>query len=155
MKQYFNHFLIILIVGIFSGCAYFQKKDEPPPLPPIEETKPPLTMKGDYFKSFPWSDLAKPRKDGNDPDARVYTIKEGETLETLASNYMGDPGMAGGLANYNELISPTDVKTGDKIVVPNPIVGVSSKIMIKSKGDKDFGEPRISALNSRRATSTS
>jgi len=129
-------------MGLIAGCAYFQTKDEPPPLPPIEETKPPLTLQGDYFKAFPWTELAKPLKDGNDPDTFVYTVKESETLETVAEKNMGDPALASGLASYNELTSPTDVPVGEKIVIPYPIIGVSSQIMVMEKGGKDFGPPQ-------------
>jgi LysM repeat protein len=135
-------FLLIVITALMTGCAYFQKKDEPPPLPPIEETKPPLTMKSDYFKSYPWGQLPKPRKDGNDPDTTTYTVKEGETLESVAENLMGDPSLAAGLASFNDLSSPSSVKSGEKIVIPYPIIGVNSEIMVKSKGESDFGTPR-------------
>jgi hypothetical protein len=125
-----------------AGCAYFQKKDEPPPLPPIEETKPPLTLKGDYFKAFPWNELAKPVKDGNDPDTFVYIAKEGDSLESIAEKNMGDPALASGLAAYNGLSSPKSVTPAEKIIIPYPIIGVSSQIMVKSKGDKEFAKPQ-------------
>jgi hypothetical protein len=133
--------VVALAVGLLAGCSYFQKKDEPPPLPPIEETKPPLKLKSDYFKTFPWTALSKPRKDGNDPDTIVYTFKEGDTLESVAEKEMGAAGLASGLADYNELSSPTSAPVGDKIVIPRPIIGVSSHIKIKQKKDKNFGLP--------------
>ncbi|MCX5860801.1 MAG: LysM peptidoglycan-binding domain-containing protein [Desulfomonile sp.] len=142
MKQPVTLFAIVLVFCLMTGCAYFQKKDEPPPLPPIEETKPPLSIKSDHFKAYPWAALAKPRKDGNDPDTITYTVKEGDTLEIVAENMMGDPGLSVGLASFNELSSPSGAKTGDKIVIPNPIIGVSGQMRIKSKGEKDFGEPK-------------
>ena len=133
---------LFIILGLISGCAYFQKKDEPPPLPPIEETKPPLSMKGEYFKAYPWAALAKPRKDGNDPDTTTYTFKEGDTLDSVAEKRMGDAGLASGLAAYNEISPSSKVPAGDKIVIPNPIIGISSQIMVKSKGDREFGAPQ-------------
>lgn len=142
MKRPLCFVATILTLGLITGCAYFQKKDEPPPLPPIEETKPPLSLKSSHFKSFPWEGLAKPRKDGNDPDTISYTMKDGDTLEIVAENMMGDPGLAGGLATFNELSFSAGARVGDKIVIPNPIIGVSSQVMIKSKGDRDFGEPK-------------
>jgi len=141
MKRSLILSLVVLILGMISGCSYFQKKDEPPPLPPIEETKPPLTMKSDYFKAFPWGELPSPKKDGNDPDTETYTLKEGETLEQVAESRMGDPNLAERLANYNELTAASEAKPGDKIVIPNPIIGVVSQIRIKGKKDKDFGNP--------------
>jgi hypothetical protein len=138
MKRSLVPFLV-LILGLMTGCNYFQKKDEPPPLPPIEETKPPLKMKGEFFKAFPWSDLAKPRKDGNDPDTSLYTIKEGDTLDSVAEKEMGSPGLATALAEFNEISSPSSVSTGDKVVIPNPVIGVSSQLKVKGKGDKNFG----------------
>jgi hypothetical protein len=141
MKRPFLALAVVLILCVLGGCGYFQKKDEPPPLPPIEETKPPLTMKGDYFKSYPWDALPKPRKDGNDPDTSLYTVKDGDTLEKIAEKEMGNAALAGGLTAYNEL-TPPRVSAGDKVVIPNPIIGMSSQIMVKSKGDKEFGPPK-------------
>jgi hypothetical protein len=141
MKPKTTILLGALIIGLFAGCTYFQPKDEPPPLPPIEETKPPLKMQGSYFKSFPWDALPKPLKDGNDPDTFMYTVKEGETLETVAEKNMGNPDLAAGLARYNGLSSAGDVHPGDIIVIPNPIFVVKSQIMVKKKGEKEFSGP--------------
>jgi LysM repeat protein len=124
-----------------AGCTYFQPKDEPPPLPPIEETKPPLKLHGSQFKSFPWDELPKPLKDGNDPDTFVYTVKKGETLKDVAEKNMGDPSLAAGLASYNGLSSP-DVSEGEKIVIPDPIIGVVARILVKRKGAKEFSGPK-------------
>lgn len=142
MKRPFIAFLIVLVVGLFTGCAYIQKKDEPPPLPPIEETKPPLTMKAKYFEAFPWDDLAKPRKDGNDPDTFTYTVKEDDTMDKISESQMGNAGLAKGLAAYNELPSAQKVSVGEKLVIPDPIIGISSQVMVKSKGEKVFGPPQ-------------
>jgi LysM repeat protein len=142
MKRRVIPSFIILILGLTAGCTYFTKKDEPPPLPPIEETKPPLKTKAEYFKSFPWSALAKPKKDGNDPDTSLYTFKEGDTLESVAEKEMGARGMAAQLAEFNDLTSPSSVTTGDKIVIPNPFIGVNSQIEVKAKKEKEFGPPQ-------------
>jgi hypothetical protein len=141
MNRFLSFLVIVLVFALFTGCAYFQKKDEPPPLPPIEEVKPPLTMKSEYFKTFPWSELQSPKKDGNDPETTTVTVKEGETLDGIAESMMGNPSLAGGLATFNKLSSPNSISPGEKVVVPYPIIGVSSQIMIKSKGSKDFSEP--------------
>ncbi|HMK36462.1 MAG TPA: hypothetical protein VK463_15420 [Desulfomonilaceae bacterium] len=141
MKRPLVSFFVILVVGLVSGCAYFQKKDEPPPLPVIEETKPPLKLKGEYFKEFPWSDLAKPRKDGNDPDTRTYTAREGDTFQSIAENEMGDPALGAKLASFNDASDMTKPAAGEKIVIPNPIVGMSSQIEVKHKGEKQYGPP--------------
>src|SRR5208283_71163 len=93
---------LFIILGLITGCAYFQKKDETPPLPDIIEPKPPLTMKGEYFKAFPWDALDKPRKDGIDPDTTTYTFEKGDTLDSVAEKTMGDPRLASDLAKYNE-----------------------------------------------------
>jgi hypothetical protein len=134
-------FTLILAVGLTTGCSYLQKKDEPPPLPPIEEPKPPLKMKSEYFNSYPWDELSKPLKSG-DPDTWTYTLKEGDTLETVAQKQMGDAAMADKLAAQNELPSPSSAVPGDKVVIPYPIIGVSSQIMVKHKGEKQFGAPQ-------------
>ncbi len=150
MKRSFLFVLGVFIVGIISGCAYFQKKDEPPPLPPIEEVKPPLTMKGEYFNSFPWSSLQSPKKDGNDPETITVTVKDGDTVESIAESMMGSAGMAPGLAAYNKLSSSATLTPGDKVVIPNPIIGVSSKISVKNKGQKEFGDPENMGVSFRK-----
>ncbi|MBM4328896.1 MAG: hypothetical protein FJ118_17245 [Deltaproteobacteria bacterium] len=133
--------IAIITVGTMIGCAVFQKKDEPPPLPPIEETKPPLSLKGEHFKSYPWDQLPKPLKDGNDPDTFVYTAKASDTIDSIAEKNMGDATLAPGLASYNQLSPSTEIKAGEKIVIPYPIIGVSSQLALKRKGDKQFGDP--------------
>jgi hypothetical protein len=142
MKRSCTILLGVLILGLIAGCTYFQPKDEPPPLPPIEETKPPLKMQGSLFKSFPWDELPKPLKDGSDPDTFMYTVKKGETLEDVAEKTMGDPALATGLASYNGLSSPKNVPEGEKLVIPFPIIGVSSQILVKGKGSKEFSGPK-------------
>lgn len=142
MRRFLSLLSVLAVCAFFSGCAYFQKKDEPPPLPPIEEVKPPLTSKSEYFKNFPWSELQSPKKDGNDPDTMTVTVKEGETLDTIAESMMGSASLASGLAAYNKLSNPNDITPGEKIVVPYPFIGVISQIMVKPKGDKDFSETR-------------
>ncbi len=142
MKRSFLLLLGLFILAVLSGCAYFQKKDEPPPLPPIEEVKPPLSLKGDHFNSFPWTALQSPKKDGNDPDTITVTVKDGDTLESITESMMGSAGMAPGLAAFNKLSSSASLSSGDKVVIPNPIIGVSSKITVKSKGSKEFGDPQ-------------
>ena len=142
MKRTYVILFIVFVLGLMAGCSYFQKKDEPPPLPPIEETKPPLSMKGDYFKSFPWDELPKPLKDGNDQDTMVYTVKEGENLEEVAEKTMGDRAVASGLASFNDLSSPMSVSAGEKLIIPYPIIGVSSQIVVKEKGQREFSEPK-------------
>jgi hypothetical protein len=138
MKRPLVIFLIILVPGLITGCAYLQKEDKPPPLPPIEETKPPLSMKSDYFKAYPWSALSKPHKDGNDPDTTTYSVKEGDTLDKIAENVMGDASLAAALASYNDLLPTSKISTGDKVVIPNPIIGLSSQMWVKGKKEKDF-----------------
>lgn len=142
MKRSFLFLLGLFILAGLPGCAYFQKKDEPPPLPPIEEVKPPLSLKGDHFNSFPWTALQSPKKDGNDPDTITVTVKDGDTLESITESMMGSAGMAPGLAAFNKLSSSASLSSGDKVVIPNPIIGVSSKITVKSKGSKEFGDPQ-------------
>ena len=77
--------------------------------------------------------MAKPKKDGNDPDTTLYTFKEGDTLESVAEKEMGARGMSAQLAEFNDLSSPSSVATGDKIVIPNPFIGVNSQIEVKAK----------------------
>lgn len=144
MKRRVIPSFIILILGLTAGCTYFTKKDEPPPLPAIEEPKPVsrLTIKGDYFKEFPWDELPKPRKDGSDPDATWYSFEKDDTLESVAEKEMGDPGQAAKLAKFNDLSGTEKVASGEKIVIPNPFIGVESQIQVKAKKAKTFGEPQ-------------
>ncbi len=130
--------------GFFSGCAIVPSKpDEVPPLPKIEEPKPPppLTLKGSHFQAFPWDEI-KLRKDGTDPDTTVYTFTHDDTLDKVAEARMGDSALAVGLARFNEIIDANSIKEGDKIIIPDPIVGVQSRLVVKGKGDKEFGEPQ-------------
>lgn len=142
MRRRLVLFLIILIPGLIAGCAYLQKEDIPPPLPPIEEPKPPLSMKSDYYKSYPWSSLSKPRKDTSEPDTTTYSVKEGDTLEKITENVMGNASLAPDLAKYNDLLPTSKISTGDKLVVPNPIIGVSGQMWVKGKKDKDFAQAK-------------
>lgn len=134
--------LSTISIGLICGCAMFSKPEPPPPLPPIEEPKPPpLKMKSDYFKAFPWGELAKPSKDGNDKDSKLYTIKEKDTFESIALKQMGDKRLGRFLATYNQM-SQDDAKPGEKIVIPNPIIGMSCQLQVKVKGKKRFGDPQ-------------
>lgn len=47
-----------------------------------------------------------------------YTVKDGETMSTLAQRFLGDPMRSYALARYNGLSSPTAVKTGDVLQIP-------------------------------------
>lgn len=142
MKQLSIAFLVALVIGLVGGCAYFSPKDEPPPLPPIEDVKPPLTLKKDHFEAYPWDELAKPKKDGNDPDTFMYTVKEDDTLESIAEKNMGNAAMAADLASYNELTPGKNPPPGEKLVIPDPILGVKSGILVKAKGEKEFSGPQ-------------
>jgi hypothetical protein len=136
--------LVLLTWSLFSGCALVPKPDDPPPLPKVEEPKPtpPLTLKGDHFKAFPWDELPKMRKEGTDPDTTVYVCRSDESLDKVAEEQMGDRTLAGGLARFNELADPKGVKEGEKLIIPFPIIGVSSQMVVKGKDDKDFGQPQ-------------
>lgn len=148
MKLSHISFLLVIL-----GCAFVLATscsripitpDDPeqPPLPPIVEKKPPLKMKSQYFNTFPWDELDKPEKDGNDKDTYIYVMKDGETLENVAKEQMGDPGLAPGLATYNG-VSPTLEATGDeKLVIPYPIIGVKCEILIKPKGADEVDPPK-------------
>lgn len=134
--------IVISVLGLVAGCSWWPRQPvEPPPLPPIDDVRPPLTMKGEYFKAFPWKELPKIRKDESDPNASDYTFKDGDTLESVAERFMGSPAMAADLAEYNQLPSRT-VPVGQKIVIPHPIVGVTGEIVVKAKGEKAFGSPQ-------------
>jgi len=134
--------IVVLTLGLITGCSYFQTPDPRPPLPPIEETKRQLEMKSQHFKSFPWEELSAPQKDGTDPDTWTYPFKTGDTMESVAEKQMGNPDLADRLAAFNELTSPSRVAPGDKIVIPHPIIGVSAQISVKRKGSREFDPPK-------------
>lgn len=133
---------VILFFCLTTGCAYLQKKDEPPPLPPVEtKVKPPFKLKGEHFKEFPWSELGEARKDETEPNTQIYTVREGDSLDSIAEERMGNRALASRLAEYNSLSPNASVAPGDRIVIPNPILGVSSRLLVKQKGEKEFGSP--------------
>jgi hypothetical protein len=133
---------LILVLTYAGGCSYFQKKDIPPPLPPIVEKKPPLKVTAEHFKSFPWDELPEPSKEGSTPNTSTYVMTESDTPEKVAEQRMGDPALAEGLARYNGLSPTADIPAGETITIPDPIIGVSSQIVVKHKGEKAFGEPQ-------------
>jgi hypothetical protein len=142
MKRCLISFSVILVLGFITGCAYLQKPEPPPPLPPIEtKVKPPLKLRAEYFKEFPWTELSPPRKDEPEPNSETYTFQKGDTLAGVAEDRMGNKALADKLAAYNDISSTAEVTPGEKIVIPNPIIGVSSRLEIKHKGEKDFGSP--------------
>ncbi|MDB5698611.1 MAG: hypothetical protein JWN69_1415 [Alphaproteobacteria bacterium] len=47
-----------------------------------------------------------------------YTVKEGETMSTLAQRFLGDPMKSFALARYNGLASPMAVQPGQVIQIP-------------------------------------
>lgn len=47
-----------------------------------------------------------------------YTVREGETMSTLAQRFLGDPMKSYALARYNGLTSPAAVKPGDVLQIP-------------------------------------
>jgi hypothetical protein len=46
------------------------------------------------------------------------------------------------LAAYNDMSDSSKPAVGNKIVIPNPILGISSEIEVKKKGEKEFGPPQ-------------
>ncbi|MEW6351592.1 MAG: hypothetical protein AB1646_21280 [Thermodesulfobacteriota bacterium] len=128
----------------FSGCAIIPRQSDPetPPLPEIKkpEPPPPLTLKGEHFGAFPWSGV-KLRKDGTDPDTTSYTFAHDDTFDKVAEKMMGDSTLGPDLAKFNETEDPNSIKEGDKIVIPDPIIGVKSQLVVKGPRDKEFGDP--------------
>jgi hypothetical protein len=141
MKRCLILIYVVLVLGSITGCAYLKPKEpEPPPLPQIEtQVKPPYVLRAEDFKEFPWLELGEARKDEPGPNAKTYEVKPNDTLDSIAESQMGDRALAKGLSDYNKLTS--DVTPGDKLVIPNPIIGVSSHLLIKSKGQREFGPP--------------
>jgi len=68
----------------------------------------------------------------------MYTVKEGDTLGKIAENSMGSSALAPDLAKYNDVPATERLAAGDKIVIPNPIIGLSGQMLVKNKKDKDF-----------------
>jgi LysM repeat protein len=59
----------------------------------------------------------------NEPDAaegevETYTIQSGDTLRTIAEQEYGDASLADPLADYNDIIDPSAISTGDEIEIP-------------------------------------
>jgi hypothetical protein len=145
MKQSLLLVYCLIIIGLW-GCAYFpfQKEPEPPPLPSIdvvEETKPPLTVKAQYFNEFPWAELGKTKKDENFPNIKMYTWKDSDTWENVAEKEMGNKAQGKKLAEFNDSKDKVP-PTGEKVAIPNPIIGIKSELQVKRKGEKQFGQPQ-------------
>jgi hypothetical protein len=141
-KSFILFFSLIFFESLISGCApLFPKPEPPPPLPVIEEPKPQIKVKSDYFKAFPWSELGKPSKDGNEPNTKMYTWRDDDTFAKVAEAEMGNPAWGNDLAKYNDIADPSKVIAGDKIVIPNPIVGLEYRMVIKRLKEKAFGAP--------------
>jgi hypothetical protein len=143
MKKSFISFISLILFGsLISGCAQlFPKPEPPPPLPPIIEPQPPLKVKPEQFKEFPWSELGKPNKDGNDTNTKMYTWREGDTFSKVAEAEMGNPALGDKLAKYNDVLDADKMVPGDKIVIPNPIIGLESRMVIKKHREKTYGAP--------------
>jgi hypothetical protein len=132
---------MVTVVLFASSCAYIPIKteDEPPPLPPIAETKkPPLEVKPIHFREFPWDELEKPTGDQTPNNTYIYTVKEGDTLESIAREQMGDASLSVGLATYNGLSSNMRVSEGENLIIPYPIVGIKSEVLVKPKDDDEL-----------------
>ncbi len=94
----------IALAALVAGCAT-------PPPPPPEEPPPPAPPPVDPGPLL-----------GRDDDFAVVSVRAGETLTSIAQNYLGDPGKAWWIAQFNNV---TTVRAGQVIVVPlrqrNPI----------------------------------
>jgi hypothetical protein len=57
---------------------------------------------------------------GGEPTGEVetYTIQSGDTLRTIAEDQYGDAALADPLADYNDIIDPSSINTGDEIEIP-------------------------------------
>ena len=58
-----------------------------------------------------------------EPDAAggevvTYTIQSGDTLRTIAEDQYDDASLADALADYNDIIDPSAINTGDEIQIP-------------------------------------
>ena len=51
-------------------------------------------------------------------NARPYTVRQGETMSTLAERYLGDPLLFYALARYNGLDAPNRLAAGQQLMVP-------------------------------------
>lgn len=51
-------------------------------------------------------------------DVETYTIQSGDTLRTIAEDQYGDAALADPLADYNDIIDPSSINTGDEIEIP-------------------------------------
>jgi LysM repeat protein len=51
-------------------------------------------------------------------DVETYTIQSGDTLRTIAETKYGDASLADALADYNDIVDPSSISTGDEIELP-------------------------------------
>jgi hypothetical protein len=47
-----------------------------------------------------------------------YTVKDGDTMSSIAQHFLGDPTMAYALSRYNDLASPLGLTPGQSILIP-------------------------------------
>jgi nucleoid-associated protein YgaU len=51
-------------------------------------------------------------------EVETYTIQSGDTLRTIAEDQYGDASLADALADFNDIIDPSAINTGDEIEIP-------------------------------------
>lgn len=52
-------------------------------------------------------------------DARVYTVRSGDTLTTIAQKFYRDPDRAELIAQVNNIDDPSEIEVGDELLIPN------------------------------------
>ncbi len=102
LRKLFSFWPCLIIVGLLiAGCATLPSRPEPQPLPqPSPEPVPP-TPPHRHVRTF--------------PDFVALIAQPGDTLSSLASQYLKDPSMDGLIAEFNGIAT---LSPGQEVIIP-------------------------------------
>lgn len=115
--------LIVLVVGILIFNYFNRAKSD---LGPAQQTQ---TQEG--------QDVSKDNLPGK------YTVKEGDTLFSVAEKYFADGYQYPEIAKANNLTNPDQIETGQILQIPKPSPVEQSPVPATGGGDATIWGPRI------------
>lgn len=97
----------MIIIAFLSGCAGEQVIPPPPLVPPVEATPTQVAP--------PAQTLVPPGESPQYTSFAVVTVKDRDTLSSLASQYLNDASKGWMIAEFNEV---SEVTPGQKLIIP-------------------------------------